>query len=1383
MKKVFYVLVLAILTGLCAAAWAETEDETALTLAQTASGRGAEYVTELREGWKFGGKDEDAYLEDYDDSRWDEVSLPHTWNAADGADGGNNYERSAFWYRRLLEVDAPLTGKRVYLEFLGANQQTDVYANGLHVKLSGNELYTHSGGYTAFRYDLTDYLREGQNVLAVQVSNAYTEKTAPISGDFNMYGGLYRRVYLVTVDDVHVDLSNYGSSGLFLTTPNVRGLDKPQGFGTLNIKADIVNEGTLERQITVTAHIEGDNAPEDITREFTVPAGGLAAFNENAFVQDPHLWNGVDYSGNKDNTDTGYRYTVTLTVSEGGNVVDAVSDKVGFRYFYVSNTSGFFLNGEPYPLRGVNRHQYKEGKGSALTEADHEEDMALILELGANTVRLSHYPHTDYFYDLCDENGIIVWTEIPLVNDLGSSQSFIDTTKSQLTELIRQQYNRPSVCFWGLENELSNRQRNAYTNTKELLFDLDELAHSEDPSGRYTTQAVNVDAAMDGNNPSVLNSSTAKNGWKSDLIAWNIYPGWYSEHQGTFQQTADEKLAGDSRPMALSEYGWGASTEQHEQYPELGERGLLSGGDWHPEEYQSQMHEEALKYINEHDELWAAYVWAMFDFDVDARNEGDRIAQNDKGLVTNDRLTKKDSFYLYKANWNQREPFVHITSSRYTDREFERDITYVKVYSNCESVELFHNEKSLGNMRSLGNGVFIIYGVDFEYGENIFQAVGTKGDMTCEDSCVWKWPVYHSTLLTSDAYPVDTASRTIAIENGIPLGEVKAHLTGDENATYVVMSGRQELTDDTSSVHWGMTALVTSDNGKNTGEYLFVPNTIIVGERVDASSAEPGNSPERAVDGSTETYWAASSDEFPQSLTIDLGASYHLETLMVDWFAKNSRHYTYTIEVSQDDERYVQAADLSDNRTVGITIDSLHGVTGRYVRINVLSCSYAKGFASINDLWLDGWALSSDTYTVDEDSMRIIVPDVRRLSKETFMSHLQLTGNCSCAIDTDSDYVTQGTRVIVTNGAGSETVYTIMEQSGAQNRERGVGTGVATVKTATVSIAASLSTDGASYSVGDFITYTAVFDTDNWIGETQVKSYTIVSTLPEFLGRAEIVSLTVKEDKETSFPLTGYTMDQGRVVIPWVDSVSDSLYMNGSQIILKYKAQLTSMVSVGDDNTAATAIIPNKDRAGSQPLDIRKERDAVITTYAAALKNTDAERALTGGLFSFEGLTASEIAPGVYTVVSYDAVSDTAGTVMKTNENGKLYILGLKSGIVLKGEQTKAPGGYGALSETIRVPVQVTAEGLYPVSETRYYDEKDNLVSGSASFSSSKEVESNLSILDDGAVEVINTPAVSDISTVIIYGVSLLLVLAVAIYLLHRSKRRRRRHHHHHRQQ
>ena len=724
---------------------------------QTASGRGADYVQEITGIWKFDGRAltaKEALCAEH--SEWENVTVPHTWNAIDAEDGGNDYDRTAYWYHKNFSIDSELNGKRVYIEFLGANTKTDLYINGEQV---GD---THKGGYTAFRYDVTDVVREGDNVMDVRVDNCLDQEIAPISADFNMYGGIYRRVYLVIVDEVHIDLDNNGSSGIFLTTGNMRSKSRPEDIGSFQVKTDIINASAKEKDIEVVVTVYGDNAPEPFVDKMRISANSRVTYKKHIAIDNPTLWEGVNYEKNSDDKNVGYQYTVTVELKADGNTVcedmgnadrinnrilDKVEERIGFRYFWIDE-EGFFLNGKSHPLRGVNRHSFLAGVGSAMTEEQHDNDMDIMLDLGVNAVRLCHYPQTDYFYDLCDKNGIVVWSEIPLVNMIGSADKFEEVTKKQLTELIYQQYNRPSVVMWGLENEIGNgtdmsnaRAHEQVSKAKKLMYNLEALARELDTTGRYTTQAVNRDYAMNQNVPESVNRAFEDNvGWKSDIVAWNIYPKWYPDANfyGSFEEVMTRKQALDSRPMAISEYGWGANVSHHEAYPCLGENNLTAGGSWHPEEYQSIMSEEAIAYIKKHNELWATFCWVLFDFAVDARNEGGQIALNDKGLVTGDRKIKKDSFYLYKANWNKRDAFAYITSRRWTERT-EAD-TYIKVYSNCDKVELFIGNESLGYMESKPNGVFIMENVTLPMGEVSIKVIGTcEGDEAqYKDICVWK---------------------------------------------------------------------------------------------------------------------------------------------------------------------------------------------------------------------------------------------------------------------------------------------------------------------------------------------------------------------------------------------------------------------------------------------------------------------------------------------------------------------------------------------------------------------------------------------------------------------------------------------------------------------
>lgn len=501
---------------------------------QTASGRDGTYVKELNGIWLFGGqnlREEEALKADR--SQWESIAVPHTWNATDAEDGGGNYLRTRYWYHKEMDITEEMLAKNIYIEFPGANTKTTVYVNG---KKAGD---THKGGYTAFRYDITDKVRKGSNTLDVCVDNTYDQEIAPISGDFNIYGGIYCRVYLVAVDKVHVDLEGNGSSGLFLETGNMRSRTAPEDLGELNIKADIVNESSTAKEVTVIATVHGDNAPAPVEKKLTVPANGSTAFKEHCKVENPTLWEGIRYDRNSDDSKVGYQYTVSLEIKDGTKTIDRVEDKIGFRYFWIDTKNngeggeGFFLNGKKFPLRGVNRHSFLAKVGSAMTEEQHENDIEIMKELGVNTIRLCHYPQTDFFYDLCDANGMIVWTEIPVVNEIRTTDAFKNVTRQQLTELISQQYNRPSVVFWGLENEIGNGQEKVTEEDTAIIpgMRIHVVAEDKKTTSDYTVVSSNLCL----NKPVTVSSSEAGNDGKN-AVDGNSATKWTAVN-GTYPQS------------------------------------------------------------------------------------------------------------------------------------------------------------------------------------------------------------------------------------------------------------------------------------------------------------------------------------------------------------------------------------------------------------------------------------------------------------------------------------------------------------------------------------------------------------------------------------------------------------------------------------------------------------------------------------------------------------------------------------------------------------------------------------------------------------------------------------------------------------------------------
>ena len=572
---------------------------------------------------------------------WDFVNLPHTWNAIDGQDGGNDYYRGICMYVKALDREEIPTADRYYLEIKGANSSADVYLNG-------EKLAHHDGGYSTWRVEITDQLKKGTQI-AVAVDNAENDRVYPQMADFTFYGGLYRDVNLIAVSDSHFDLDYFGGPGIAVT-PTVNG-----------------DSATVEMETYLT------DAKAGQTVKYTVldKAGNAVATAETAAdspkvtveLSNVHLWN-----GRKDP----YLYTATAELCEGGEVLDNISTRFGCRTFKIDPEKGFFLNGVSYPLRGVSRHQDRWGLGNALLPEHHKEDIELICEMGANTIRLAHYQHDQYFYDLCDEKGLVIWAEIPYISK--HMPTGRENTVSQMKELITQNYNHPSIVVWGLSNEISMNGSDADLVDNHKM--LNDLVHEMDKT-RLTTVAV---VSMCDIHDEYLQIP--------DVLSFNHYFGWYGGDTSMNGPWFDKFHAEfPNIPVGMSEYGCEA-LNWHTSNPTQGD---------YTEEYQAYYHEELIKQLFTREYIWATHVWNMFDFGADARNEGGENGQNHKGLVTFDRKYKKDSFYAYKA-WLSDEPFVHICGKRYVDRV--EDTTKVTVYSNLPEVELFVNGKSLGKQTS-----------------------------------------------------------------------------------------------------------------------------------------------------------------------------------------------------------------------------------------------------------------------------------------------------------------------------------------------------------------------------------------------------------------------------------------------------------------------------------------------------------------------------------------------------------------------------------------------------------------------------------------------------------------------------------------------------------
>ena len=596
------------------------------------------------------------------------VTLPHTWNAIDGQDGGNDYWRGTATYSKKFPMPSIQSGERVFIEFNGAAMSAEVLLNGAF-------LTCHEGGYSTFRADMTELLQD-ENLLTVKVDNGENDRVYPQKADFTFYGGLYRDVNLIVVPEEHFELTQSGTPGIKIT-PDVR-LSSREAY----ITVETWQTGGSEVWIEI---------PTEHGREFRrAPVLGGQSMTI-IHLKNVHLWDGVNDP---------FLYTVTAKLVKNGQVLDEISARFGCRTIGFDPDEGFLLNGRSYPLRGVSRHQDRAGIGSALTLEHHKEDMAVIREIGANTVRLAHYQQAQAFYDLCDENGLIVWAEIPYITH--HMPNGRDNTLSQMRELITQSYNHPSIVCWGLSNEIT-----ASGSVDEDMLEnhrlLNELCHELD-STRPTTMAHVFMLETDSPIIDI-----------SDIGSYNLYFGWYLGELTQNDRFFDEYHAKfPQRVIGFSEYGADANPQFHASAPERGD---------YTEEYQCVYHEHILKLIEERPYLWATHVWNLFDFAADGRDEGGKKGENQKGLVMFDHKTKKDAFYLYKAAWSK-EPFVHLCGKRYVDRAEE--VAEIKVYSNCKSVTLRVDGQELETKH--GKTVYT-FRVSIS-GEHEIKAV--SGD--CEDS-------------------------------------------------------------------------------------------------------------------------------------------------------------------------------------------------------------------------------------------------------------------------------------------------------------------------------------------------------------------------------------------------------------------------------------------------------------------------------------------------------------------------------------------------------------------------------------------------------------------------------------------------------------------------
>jgi beta-galactosidase len=688
-------------------------------------------AVDLNADWKFLRDDASgAELPTFDDSTWQSVNLPHTWNNLDGEDGGNNYYRGPAWYRRHLTLDPSVKGKSVFLWFGAAGSNASVYVNG---KPAGPP---HKGFFAAFCYDVTPLVNsDGDNLIAVRCTNEKDNTIPPISADFTFFGGLYRGARLLALAPVSISPLDDASPGVYVKQVNVT-----DSHADLQVTTKLRNSIEVDQPVQVTCDLLDDagKVVQSTIAKQSIEAGGTADAVQSISLDHPHLWN-----GRKDP----YLYHVRVSVAQGSNVLDRVSQPVGLRYFSVDPDKGFFLNGQSYPLHGVNRHQDRIDMGWAITEKQHQEDFDLIMEMGCTGIRLAHYQHAQEFYDLCDRGGIVVWAEACMVNQVDPSDGFEDTVKQQLRELIKQSINHPSICFWSLSNELRNTvkgQTDAENKAMvdhqiQVVKDLNDEAHLLDNT-RFTTQAT-------------LNDKVVPIDQITDVIGYNKYYGWYSKTNAAWPGALDQlHTENPNRAICISEYGAGASVYQHEIDPKQPK----TTARWHPEEWQGVTHEAAYKAMKARPYIWGTFLWNMFDFAADQRAEGDHLGRNDKGMVTYDRRTKKDAFYFYKANWSE-EPVIYICDRRFTPRNMAKGP--VKAYSNCESVELKLNGTSIGQ-GNRDDVVFTWPDITLARGHNTLQATGIRNGKEFKDTISI---TYDPGVI--DVRPVEPATKPTTLPN------------------------------------------------------------------------------------------------------------------------------------------------------------------------------------------------------------------------------------------------------------------------------------------------------------------------------------------------------------------------------------------------------------------------------------------------------------------------------------------------------------------------------------------------------------------------------------------------------------------------------------------
>jgi len=648
---------------------------------------------------------------DADTGSWQKISIPHTWNAIDAQNGGgkDNMSRDGYYrgpgsYAKTFAVPRSYAGKRIFLRFEAVGSVAEVYLNG-------RRLGMHKGAFGAFTFEITQLVKPGEpNDLRVMANNAWNQDLPPLSGDFPIFGGIYRPVHLIAKEQVCISPLRRGAHGVVIRQENVS-----EQEATLNITTLISNAKAVSADVGIQVELMNDDGLIVATTsgKVKVDPGTERDSRASLKVSNPRLWD-----GRRDPC----LYTVEVTVTDNGNVVDHYEGRQGFRFFSIDKDKGFLLNGRPYQLWGVNRHQDHEDMGWAITKTQHDMDLALIDEMGTRAIRLAHYPHAEYFYQRCDELGILVTAELPLVNCITDSKAFQENTTLQMNEIIDLYGNYTCVFAYGLYNEMYHR---ASPPAESLIRTMHDLCKKRD-SSRFTYGGTNKGPKRRG-----LNNAT-------ELLAFNGYPGWYGRSSSGIEKEVDSYLQYNKhRGIAVSEYGAGASVKHQETRPKQPK----PKGKWHPEGYQALHHEVQFGIMKQIPQVWGTFIWNMFDFSSVWRDEGDRPGINDKGLISHDRRTRKDAFYFYKANWKTAEqaPVLYIAARRHVTRA--EKMTPLKVYSNLGPVTLFVNDKEIETKAPNDMRIVQWEKIELQEGGNTIRVISGNH----KDSCKWTYRPKHNT--------------------------------------------------------------------------------------------------------------------------------------------------------------------------------------------------------------------------------------------------------------------------------------------------------------------------------------------------------------------------------------------------------------------------------------------------------------------------------------------------------------------------------------------------------------------------------------------------------------------------------------------------------------